>query len=581
MSGRLRTKREYPLLEGLVRLIARERSVHQLLRRLVEEKKYLRLCQQIYAQVGDPQFEAELTRTGRPYGLDAESIRHRITPILQALHLVEDSEGPWSVLGLVPGADSSEIKKAYRRLSLRYHPDHNRDDPRAEEHFLKIRLAYELLSRQTSIKGAEPSLSWLEDLPSGEAGRKRGVSRSFLWQIGLAVTILLMATVVLDWFYPALVFKEHTVPSHIQEPLPIDVPSSVARLPEKPVQSRTTSRGEPTEATQGGQEKVENRSESALLAQSTTSHPIETALKHEVMAARPMNEDQSRLSVQRDRHEKKAESRKVPIAPLQLAKAAPAEKPVPVIKQDFSMPKAETKIASREGPLQPESRPVISTSSDEETAHAEHTLSKKTQSQESAATKPAPSQIQVLSLKQVRPAPTPKPKACTLPVKSKTIPLGSSDIPDHSKAAKDVLSVRTTEQLKAALAEVTPGREMSTTDLQSQLDAFLASYSLAYCSKNVVAFGEFFTPDAHENGVPIRELFPKYAQDFKHVTIRQYQIRLQSWQHTGESIQLEGSFVLSLLWTDGRVGLYHGTISMRVRSNLSSFQVERLDYRYQ
>ena len=34
---------------------------------------------------------------------------------------------PFSILGLEPGASDSEIKKAYRRLSIQYHPDKNPD----------------------------------------------------------------------------------------------------------------------------------------------------------------------------------------------------------------------------------------------------------------------------------------------------------------------------------------------------------------------------------------------------------------------------------------------------------------------
>lgn len=34
---------------------------------------------------------------------------------------------PFSILGLEPGASDNEIKKAYRRLSIQYHPDKNPD----------------------------------------------------------------------------------------------------------------------------------------------------------------------------------------------------------------------------------------------------------------------------------------------------------------------------------------------------------------------------------------------------------------------------------------------------------------------
>ena len=52
----------------------------------------------------------------------------------------------YEVLGLQRGADESEIKKAYRRLAMKNHPDRNPDDPAAEERFKEATEAYEVLS---------------------------------------------------------------------------------------------------------------------------------------------------------------------------------------------------------------------------------------------------------------------------------------------------------------------------------------------------------------------------------------------------------------------------------------------------
>jgi molecular chaperone DnaJ len=52
----------------------------------------------------------------------------------------------YEVLGIAKGADESEIKKAYRKLALKYHPDKNPDDASAEEKFKEAAEAYEVLS---------------------------------------------------------------------------------------------------------------------------------------------------------------------------------------------------------------------------------------------------------------------------------------------------------------------------------------------------------------------------------------------------------------------------------------------------
>ena len=52
----------------------------------------------------------------------------------------------YEVLGVGKNADSKDIKKAYRKLALKYHPDKNPGDKQAEEKFKEAAEAYEILS---------------------------------------------------------------------------------------------------------------------------------------------------------------------------------------------------------------------------------------------------------------------------------------------------------------------------------------------------------------------------------------------------------------------------------------------------
>ena len=52
----------------------------------------------------------------------------------------------YEILGCGKDAAEGELKQAYRRLAMKYHPDRNRDDPKAEARFKEAKEAYEVLS---------------------------------------------------------------------------------------------------------------------------------------------------------------------------------------------------------------------------------------------------------------------------------------------------------------------------------------------------------------------------------------------------------------------------------------------------
>ena len=58
----------------------------------------------------------------------------------------------YEILGVSINADENEIKSKYRKLAMKYHPDRNPDDKKAEEMFKKVSEAYEVLGDKEKRK---------------------------------------------------------------------------------------------------------------------------------------------------------------------------------------------------------------------------------------------------------------------------------------------------------------------------------------------------------------------------------------------------------------------------------------------
>ena len=83
---------------------------------------------------------------------------------------------PYSVLGLSPGASEEDVKKAYRELARKYHPDNYHENPLsdlASEKMKEINEAYDAI-----IKGA-PSSGYSSGYSSGSAYSSAGYSGEY------------------------------------------------------------------------------------------------------------------------------------------------------------------------------------------------------------------------------------------------------------------------------------------------------------------------------------------------------------------------------------------------------------------
>lgn len=77
---------------------------------------------------------------------------------------------PYTVLGVSKSAKTEDIKKAFRRLAKKYHPDQNKDDPKAKEKFAEANQAYEILGEEAKRKQFDRGEIDAEGKPRGFEG---------------------------------------------------------------------------------------------------------------------------------------------------------------------------------------------------------------------------------------------------------------------------------------------------------------------------------------------------------------------------------------------------------------------------
>jgi preprotein translocase subunit Sec63 len=85
------------------------------------------------------------------------------------------------ILGVEEDANKATLRKAYRRASLKYHPDHNPNDPDAHSKFLLVKCAYELLAKDKPCPELLEQIKSWPGVPKDEKYNLDNLWGHFLW----------------------------------------------------------------------------------------------------------------------------------------------------------------------------------------------------------------------------------------------------------------------------------------------------------------------------------------------------------------------------------------------------------------
>ncbi len=123
---------------------------------------------------------------------------------------------PFKILGVKSSSEEKEIRKAYRKLSLEYHPDKNKGNKNAEEMFMKVAKAYEALTDE------EARENWLKyGNPDGKQSLEVSIGLpTFLLDESnhyailcayLGVLVVIIPAIVAAWYQHSRKYGENNV----------------------------------------------------------------------------------------------------------------------------------------------------------------------------------------------------------------------------------------------------------------------------------------------------------------------------------------------------------------------------------
>ncbi len=498
-------------------------------------KKILTLCRD-----GSEEIREWVQKECGKYGVQYSYFLKEAGRILQIFQPEDEQGDSYGILGLPSSASLAEVKQAYRKLTVKYHPDTAGNAGRdTTEQFIRINKAYHAITtskRQDSVDGKSEGTS-----QSWRYGKTESVSGSRVNKKTIVWISVLILGLVLSCGLIAQIYSQKVMVSTLQHSGAAFVPPAKKSKVAPPLVAMTFAEKMKIAETMGKAEQAARQKESEA--------------DHEKRADSVEPPELKAVKTGMLTEQKKT----VGIPPQEVVQAIPSlsavdsqkTKPAEKVKKTIDLHSVETKAEKfKEKTI------------DEAGGTKKNTIQ---------TTK----NIVAPDLKKDDPAELRQPAVERMAQQDKQISTApTKDVAKQKVAVQPVIE-------PPQVQENSKEDSRSEPDVQQRIDTFLLEYCRAYGGKNLMEFTRFFELDATENGKPISQLIGTYTNLFQSTKTIGLHVSTLKWEESPKGqIALNGRFKIDLVYQNAEVVHGHGKIDFLLVADHGKLHVKKMSYSF-
>lgn len=607
-------------ISRLLKQLSRNSSTENTIAFVADNGGMLQSCQRILALCREGKEEPLewLQKECVEYGVQYPYFLQEAGRILE-LFQPDDKDDSYEILGLSPSASLAEVKSAYRKLTVQYHPDTaGNADENNTERFVEINKAYHAITNTKNQESAETipvstDHSWHYGKTERIAGRIN--KKVILWMLALILAAVLICALV------AQIYSQKVMIATLQRSGSAFVPPAKKFLAVAPTVAMTFAEKMKIADTKEKDQQATRQKKSApalVPAEISSNQPEQKLAK----AAISKEQEKKVALPPQELVQAPAEATEVKSPVSQLAEAVqktPALQP-PETKKEISTTKntkspalKKDEPAVQHEPASLESKHIAKNDEPVTVSTTYDTVKQEIEAQIVIETLPVPAPAEGADVKSsitqlaehVKNTPTPQPpetkvesstrKNTKSPVLKKddssakhvAVAIESKPIAKHEEKVEPTYDT-VKQEIKAQIViaqppvQEPPRADLSIEDdMQQRINTFLSEYCRTYGEKNFVAFSRFFEPNATENGEAFTGVIDTYTDLFKATQNIGLQISLLKWKESPKGrILLNGRFKIDLVYQNAESVHGQGKIDFLLTNDHGQLLVQKMDYTF-